>query len=65
MYPATRAAKANPESNLRKWFVHALREFQGFVYFFNAITEEDLRGFWCRRKCLFSSQVAQNVLWLC
>ncbi|KAL7936487.1 permease for cytosine/purines, uracil, thiamine, allantoin domain-containing protein [Trichoderma chlorosporum] len=48
MYPATRAAKANPESNLRKWFVSALAEFQSFVYFFNSITEEDLRGFWWR-----------------
>lgn len=50
MYPATRVAKANPESNLRKWFVSALTEFRGFVDFFNSITEEDLRGFWCRRK---------------
>ncbi|KAH6609810.1 hypothetical protein Trco_003156 [Trichoderma cornu-damae] len=48
MYPATRAAKANPESSLRKWFVPALSEFQSFVCFFNSITEEDLRGFWCR-----------------
>ncbi|PTB38740.1 hypothetical protein M441DRAFT_71094 [Trichoderma asperellum CBS 433.97] len=48
MYPATRAAKANPESNLRKWFVPALSEFQNFVCFFDSITEEDLRGFWCR-----------------
>ncbi|KAL6863604.1 permease for cytosine/purines, uracil, thiamine, allantoin domain-containing protein [Trichoderma novae-zelandiae] len=48
MYPATRAAKANPESSLRKWFLSALSEFQRFVYFFNSITEEDLRGFWCR-----------------
>ncbi|KAL7794421.1 permease for cytosine/purines, uracil, thiamine, allantoin domain-containing protein [Trichoderma ceciliae] len=48
MYPATRAAKATPESNLRKWFVPALNEFQSFVYFFKSITEEDLRGFWCR-----------------
>lgn len=50
MYPATRAAKANPESNLRKWFIHALSEFSSFVNFFNSIGEEDLRGFWCRRK---------------
>lgn len=50
MDPATRAAKANPESNLRKWFVPALHEFQNFVNFFSSITEEDLRGFWCRRK---------------
>jgi transposase-like protein len=50
MYPATRAAKATPESSLRKWFVPALSEFQSFVYFFNSITEEDLRGFWHRRK---------------
>ncbi|KAM0483754.1 hypothetical protein ACHAPX_002250 [Trichoderma viride] len=48
MYPATRAAKANPESSLRKWFIHALSEFSGFVNFFNSIGEEDLRGFWCR-----------------
>ncbi|EHK44883.1 hypothetical protein TRIATDRAFT_139428 [Trichoderma atroviride IMI 206040] len=48
MYPATRAAKANPESNLRKWFIHALGEFQSFVSFFSSISEEDLRGFWCR-----------------
>lgn len=54
MYPATRVAKANPESNLRKWFVSALTEFRGFVDFFNSITEEDLRGFWCRRKFLLT-----------
>lgn len=53
MYPATRAAKANPESSLRKWFISALSEFQSFVYFFNSITEEDLRGFWCRRMYRF------------
>ncbi|UKZ57462.1 hypothetical protein TrVGV298_011319 [Trichoderma virens] len=52
MYPATRAAKANPESNLRKWFISALAEFQSFVYFFNSITEEDLRGFWYARSQL-------------
>ncbi|KAH0489557.1 hypothetical protein TgHK011_009980 [Trichoderma gracile] len=48
MYPATREAKADPESSLRKWFVPALGEFQSFVRFFDAITDEDLRGFWCR-----------------
>lgn len=59
MYPATRVAKANPESNLRKWFVSALTEFRGFVDFFNSITEEDLRGFWCRRK--FLSTISEAV----
>ncbi|KAL7811658.1 permease for cytosine/purines, uracil, thiamine, allantoin domain-containing protein [Trichoderma gracile] len=48
MYPATREAKADPESSLRKWFVPALGEFQSFVRFFDAITDKDLRGFWCR-----------------
>lgn len=48
MYPATREAKADPESSLRKWFVPALGEFQRFVCFFNSLTEHDLRGFWCR-----------------
>ncbi|PTB50692.1 hypothetical protein M431DRAFT_94416 [Trichoderma harzianum CBS 226.95] len=57
MYPATRVAKANPESNLRKWFVSALTEFRGFVDFFNSITEEDLRGFWCRREFLCSVSI--------
>lgn len=53
MYPATRAAKANPDSNLRKWFVIALTEFQGFTYFISRISDDDLRGFWCRRKCIY------------
>ncbi|PTB65679.1 hypothetical protein BBK36DRAFT_1169381 [Trichoderma citrinoviride] len=48
MYPATREARANPESSLRRWFLSALSEFRNFVCFFHSIAEEDLRGFWCR-----------------
>lgn len=50
MYPATRAAKATPGSNLRQWFSTALREFETFTTFMDSITEDELVGFWGRRK---------------
>ncbi|CAH0003618.1 unnamed protein product [Clonostachys byssicola] len=48
MSPATREAKANPDSNLSKWFSTALESFKSFACFMDEITEEDLTGFWGR-----------------
>lgn len=50
MYPATRAAKATPGSNLQRWLSTTLSEFEQFANFVNHITGEDLNGFWGRRK---------------
>lgn len=50
MYPATRAAKATPGSNLRQWLSTALSEFEQFTAFLDRITESELTGFWGRRK---------------
>jgi NCS1 family nucleobase:cation symporter-1 len=50
MSPATREAKANPDSNLSKWFSTALDSFKSFACFMDEISEEDLTGFWGRRK---------------
>ena len=50
MYPATRLAKATPNSSLRQWFGAALGELESFTSFVHGMTEEDLQGFWPRRK---------------
>ncbi|KAB8073584.1 hypothetical protein BDV29DRAFT_135180 [Aspergillus leporis] len=47
--PATREARATPESSLRQWFSPVLIEFRSFASLMNALTEEDLEGFWIRR----------------
>ncbi|KAL2684532.1 hypothetical protein Neosp_005610 [[Neocosmospora] mangrovei] len=48
MYPATKAAKANPGSNLRRWLSTALAEFDNFTTFMAYITENELTSFWGR-----------------
>ncbi len=50
MSPATKAARFDPDSNLRRWFRIALSEFTGFTSFMTQINEKDLNGFWGRRK---------------
>lgn len=53
MYPATRAAKVNPASNVGKWLTTSLTEFAPFVEFVGSITEEQLTGFWGRRTLFY------------
>ncbi|SPO07078.1 uncharacterized protein DNG_09772 [Cephalotrichum gorgonifer] len=48
MSPATREAKAIPQSNLRQWFPRALSEFRAFTDFVANMTKEDLECFWIR-----------------
>ncbi|KHN95055.1 fungal specific transcription factor domain-containing protein [Metarhizium album ARSEF 1941] len=50
MHPATKAAKSDPNSNLRRWFPSAIADFAWFTDFFVSINPGDLRGFWGRRK---------------
>lgn len=52
MHPATKAAKSQPNSNLRQWFAYALADFTQFTEFFVGINMGDFRGFWGRRKLL-------------
>ncbi|KAM0193040.1 hypothetical protein ACHAPA_004003 [Fusarium lateritium] len=48
MYPATRASKITPGSNLQRWLSTALAEFELFTTFMAYITEEELTSFWGR-----------------
>ncbi|QLI63605.1 uncharacterized protein G6M90_00g010690 [Metarhizium brunneum] len=48
MHPATKAAKTDPNSNLRQWFPFAIADFGWFTEFFISINPGDLRGFWGR-----------------
>lgn len=48
MYPATRAAKATPGSNLRQWLSTALAGFEFFTTFMTCVTDDELTGFWGR-----------------
>ncbi|KAF7585302.1 hypothetical protein BBP40_011298 [Aspergillus hancockii] len=48
MSPATREARATPDSNLRRWFSTALMEFRSFASMMSTLTEESLEGFWVR-----------------
>ncbi|RKL30364.1 hypothetical protein BFJ72_g11478 [Fusarium proliferatum] len=48
MFPATRAAKVTPGSNLQRWLSTALAEFELFTTFMAYITEEELTSFWGR-----------------
>lgn len=48
MHPATRAARSDPGSNLRRWFPIALTELQVFTDFVEKISVKDLHGFWTR-----------------
>src|SRR5687767_11648951 len=50
MYPATKKAKVDPGSTLRKHFPAALAEFEGFTTFMTKVTPGDLASFWLRRK---------------
>jgi hypothetical protein len=50
MYPATRASKVTPGSNLQRWLSTALAEFELFTTFMAYITEEELTSFWGRCK---------------
>nr|XP_036579908.1 fungal specific transcription factor domain-containing protein [Colletotrichum truncatum]KAF6787664.1 fungal specific transcription factor domain-containing protein [Colletotrichum truncatum] len=49
MSPATTEAKKDTSSSLRRWFRTAVTEYQGFTTFIDAVTAEDLQGFWGRR----------------
>ncbi|KAG6104627.1 hypothetical protein E4U13_008310 [Claviceps humidiphila] len=48
MHPATKAAKSQPDSNLRQWFAFALADFAQFTEFFASVNPGDFRGFWGR-----------------
>ncbi|KAG5926182.1 hypothetical protein E4U53_003135 [Claviceps sorghi] len=48
MHPATKAAKSQPNSNLRQWFPFALADFAQFIDFFASVNPGDFRGFWGR-----------------
>ncbi|KAG5973632.1 hypothetical protein E4U55_000344, partial [Claviceps digitariae] len=48
MHPATKAAKSQPNSNLRQWFAFALTDFAQFIDFFTSVNPRDFRGFWGR-----------------
>jgi NCS1 family nucleobase:cation symporter-1 len=48
MSPATKAARADPSSNLRRWFRDARGEFAGFATFMTQVGAADLNGFWGR-----------------
>ncbi|CEI65564.1 hypothetical protein FVEN_g8825 [Fusarium venenatum] len=48
MFPATRAAKVTPGSNLQRWLSTALAEFELFTTFMSYITEQELTSFWGR-----------------
>jgi hypothetical protein len=50
--PATKAARADPNSSLRRNFHEAVFEMQQFATFMDEVTEGDLQGFWGRRKLL-------------
>lgn len=56
MYPASKEARADPTSSLRRWFPYAVNEMEQFVSFMETVTETDLRGFWGRRKFYFTQQ---------
>jgi hypothetical protein len=59
MYPATRASKITPGSNLQRWLSTALAEFELFTTFMAYITEEELTSFWGR--CKFADDAAGTV----
>ncbi|OAA35740.1 nitrogen regulatory protein OTam [Beauveria brongniartii RCEF 3172] len=46
--PATKAARADPNSSLRRNFQEAVYEMQQFATFMDEVTEGDLQGFWGR-----------------
>ncbi|KAH6668152.1 putative Zn(II)2Cys6 transcription factor [Plectosphaerella plurivora] len=48
MSPATKAARADPSSNLRRYFRDARVEFSGFATFMTQVGGADLNGFWGR-----------------
>ncbi|KAF9878854.1 ncs1 nucleoside transporter family protein [Colletotrichum karsti] len=48
MTPATKEAKMDSSSNLHRWFETAVRDFEGFLGLIEAVTPEDLQGFWGR-----------------
>lgn len=48
--PATKEARADPNSSLRRNFHEAVHEMQQFATFMDEVTEGDLQGFWGRRK---------------
>jgi NCS1 family nucleobase:cation symporter-1 len=50
MSPASKTARADPKSSLRKWFPIAVHEMEQFTAFMNDVTEGDLQGFWGRCK---------------
>lgn len=58
MSPATKEAKATPESHLQQWLSVALSDFRSFTSFMGNISPEELAGFWGRRKSSFDSLIS-------
>ena len=54
MAPATTLAKANPFSNLRRFFESSLEEFKPFVRLISSLGIADLHAFWGRSECVSS-----------
>lgn len=52
MSPVTKAAKRDPDSNLRRHFSNAVKDFGSFTDFMNEITPASLHGFWGLRELL-------------
>ena len=48
--PASKEARADPNSSLRRNFHEAVHEMDIFAAFMDEVTEGDLQGFWGRRK---------------
>lgn len=50
MFPASKEARADPNSNLWRWFNTAIHDMKKFVEFIDGVTEGDLQSFWGRCK---------------
>lgn len=50
MSPAKMSAKSDPNSTLRRYFDHAVAQFEAFTAFMNEITLPCLHAFWGGRK---------------
>lgn len=60
--PASKEARTDPNSTLRRHFHEAVHEMQQCADFMNEVTEGDLQGFWGRRKSLFARNVPSSFL---
>jgi hypothetical protein len=59
MTPASRDAKNNPQSSLRRFFNQAVEQVDRFLSFMDEVSLEHLQAFWGRRK--FVVPTATNI----